>query len=303
MALTNDDKREILELYGRGYSGRKIATKTGHSEVTVYKVIRLAKERIINVIEKGWRADQISSQLDYPESFVNRVIAESNVEHKEEEKDELEAEDTLEEIESSNELDVKVDWDDFQKDLEFEQRKDLIREKTNKFMKSLKLWEEHLGKRIVLDVEWGRRQKARESELANFVLDRLDDIDTLEILSDLESISEEIFGNINTLINEYKVKADQAEKAHIAQEKARQQAYSDELLGSKINIPMFPDFVKDEVKKRFLVSSLWEASIVHDALAQMALDIIQANDFKLKQDDETWQGFMSIIKEGGWNYL
>jgi len=219
MALTHDEENEILELYARGYSGRKIAGKSDHSEVTVYKIIRLARERVANLIEEGRNVDQITGQLDYPDLFVNHVIRESEMIRKEDEKDELKAEEFAEEIELSNEVDVKTDWADFQRELELEQRKDQIREKTNKFIKNLKLWEEHLSRRIVLDTEWGRRQKAKESELANFVLDRIDDIDTIETLSDLESISEGIFGNINTLINKYKTKAERAENIRIAQEK------------------------------------------------------------------------------------
>lgn len=58
MALTNDEINEILELYGRGYSGRKIAGQTGHSEVTIYKVVRLAKERVTDLITEGMDTDQ-----------------------------------------------------------------------------------------------------------------------------------------------------------------------------------------------------------------------------------------------------
>ena len=78
MALTNDGINEILELYVRGHSGRKIADKTEHSPVTIYYHIRQAKERVTSLIVQGMGTDQILSQLDYPVSFVNRVIKETD---------------------------------------------------------------------------------------------------------------------------------------------------------------------------------------------------------------------------------
>ncbi|MFC1955904.1 hypothetical protein ACFLWZ_05195, partial [Chloroflexota bacterium] len=30
---------------------------------------------------------------------------------------------------------------------------------------------------------------------------------------------------------------------------------------------------------------------------------MKVNNFKPKQDDKMWQGFMILIKDGGWNYL
>ncbi len=83
MALTHDEIREILELYGKGYSGRKIANKTQHSEVTIYKLIRLAKKRALNLRGEGMKADQIANQLDYPESLENRVMKEPTQEKEE----------------------------------------------------------------------------------------------------------------------------------------------------------------------------------------------------------------------------
>ncbi len=47
MALSKDDKKEILELRGRLYSHRKIADRTGHSETTVRMVINEATGQVI----------------------------------------------------------------------------------------------------------------------------------------------------------------------------------------------------------------------------------------------------------------
>ena len=86
MALTNDEINEILELYGRSYSGRKIAEKTEHSDVTVYSYIHQAKERVSNLIIEGMDAGQIVSQLNYPHVFVDRIMRESSANHKEDER-------------------------------------------------------------------------------------------------------------------------------------------------------------------------------------------------------------------------
>jgi ssDNA-binding Zn-finger/Zn-ribbon topoisomerase 1 len=42
---------------------------------------------------------------------------------------------------------------------------------------------------------------------------------------------------------------------------------------------------------------------VSDALTQVALIIMKANGFKLEHNDKSWKGFMSTIREGGWDYL
>ncbi|GAG29605.1 unnamed protein product, partial [marine sediment metagenome] len=124
MALTNDEINEILELYGRGYSGRKIADKTEHSPITIYYHIRQAKKSVTGLIDKSMNVDKILSQLDYPNLFVNRVVRESSTSHEENEKDELEAEETTEEIESPKKLDLKAELSEFQKNQEIGQRKE-----------------------------------------------------------------------------------------------------------------------------------------------------------------------------------
>ena len=128
MALTNDGINEILELYVRGHSGRKIADKTEHSPVTIYYHIRQAKERVTSLIVQGMGTDQILSQLDYPVSFVNRVIKETDSNSITNEKGESKVEELADELELPHRIDVKVEYDDFNKDLELKQRKDHMRE-------------------------------------------------------------------------------------------------------------------------------------------------------------------------------
>jgi len=66
---------------------------------------------------------------------------------------------------------------------------------------------------------------------------------------------------------------------------------------------MFPDFVKNGVKRRFLVRNFHEASIICDALCQINSEIMQANGFTLDHDEEAWQAFMGKINSGEWDYM
>ncbi len=321
MALTNDEINEILELYGRGYSGRKIAEKTGHSDVTVYSYIHQAKEQVTKLIKDGMDTDQILSQLDYPVSFVNRVIRETGSNQITNEKDESKVEESAEEFELSHGVDIKVEYDNFNKDLELAQHKDNMLERVEEFLEALRISKERFKQRNILDKEFQKRQSALESKLEDFVLNRIDEIDTMDILSDLEIISEDVFRNINALVNEYNIKADQVEearkaqekmrgdarkvleKARIAKEKAREEALSDGLLNRLIDIPMFPDFVKKGVRSKFLVRFPYESPIIRDALFQINLEIIQEYGFSLDHNEEAWQVYMDKINNGGWNYM
>ena len=49
MELTDDEKKEILALYGRGYSHRRIANKTEHSETTIRNVINEAWREVVKL--------------------------------------------------------------------------------------------------------------------------------------------------------------------------------------------------------------------------------------------------------------
>ena len=68
MALPFGDKKQILALKGQNYSDRKIASKTGHSETTIRKVIGEARGKILGLNDIG--VDKIAEQLDYPLEFV-----------------------------------------------------------------------------------------------------------------------------------------------------------------------------------------------------------------------------------------
>lgn len=301
--LTDDEKKEILELYGRGYSHRKISDRTGHSETTIRNVIDKARREVAKLKDNGLQVEQIASQLDYPLAFVSRILRKHEEKQGEESKAEVEAE-----VEPAVEVEVneapkisaiKTGWSDFQRNRDIEQRKEKIRREAIESIDNLKFWKEHLREEQVLDIDYDRRQRGIRKELEDFVLIKVNEIDSTEALYDFERVIEEINGKIVALFEEYEKKVAEATKTRKAKEIAR----SDELLNSRIDIPMFPEFVKEKIKDSFLVRNLEEASIVFDALSQVALVIMKTSDFKLEQNDKMWQGFMSIIRDGGWDYL
>ena len=129
MALTNDEITEILELYGRGYSGRKIANKTLHSEVTVFKVIRIASEAVVQLLEKRKDVDEIASQLGYPLAFVNLEFKKHEEKQREVSEYLVEKKAKVEENEAQQKLVFREDWNSFQKKLEIEQWECTIKKK------------------------------------------------------------------------------------------------------------------------------------------------------------------------------
>ncbi len=62
MALTYEEISEILKLRGDGYSIRKIADKTGHSEATIVKAIAEAREQVIKLLAEGLGKDEIAGR-------------------------------------------------------------------------------------------------------------------------------------------------------------------------------------------------------------------------------------------------
>ncbi len=74
MTLTADEIKEILELYGRGNSYQKIAHIKRYGTATIKKYVRLAREEVLKLKAEGLEAEQISGQLYYPISFVNRMF-------------------------------------------------------------------------------------------------------------------------------------------------------------------------------------------------------------------------------------
>jgi len=221
MALTFDEKKEILELYGRGYSQGKIRDRTGHSPTTIRKVIDEAAEEVVKLKAGGFEPEQIALQLDYPLAFIDIALKKHERKQKEEVKAEVEAEGTAEEIESPKKLDVETDWSKFQEKQEIEQRKEQIRVNTIELIDGLKFMENKYREEKVFDVVYDRRQKAIESELKDFVLAKVDEIDSIEAVSDLERIREDIDEKTVALFDEYDKKLGESKKFRENVEKKR----------------------------------------------------------------------------------
>ncbi len=299
MALTFDEKKEILELYGRGYSQGKIADRTGHSPTTIRNVINEAAEEVVKLKAEGLEREQIAVQLDYPLAFIDIALKKHGEKQEGEVKAEIEAEGTAEEIESPKKLDLKAELSEFQKKQEIEQRKERIRVRAIDLEADLEFDKKYYEKQEVFDIVYDASQKLIRKELKDFVLAKVDEIDSIEAISDLEHIVEEIVKKIDALSNKYDAKAKRLRKVHMDRDKAR----SNQLLDQRIDIPLFPQSMKEQVKEQFLVRNAEEASTVADALTRIALLIMDISHKKPEKEEEMWQTFTRIVKEGGWDYL
>lgn len=225
MALTHDEIIEILGLYARGYSGRKIAAMKGYSEVTIYGHVRLAKKRVFQLKETSMEAEQIAVRLDYPLTFVTLVLeeyegkqrevpeaeSETETELETEMEPEVEAEvDTKVEIEvneASKKLDVRKDWENFQKDSEIEKRKTKLRSYAKNDLVFLSESVIEYKNKGVFDQTYDDRQKMFRHEIEDFVLKYIDEVDTIEAISELEGVLEKITENLVSMIEVYGNKA------------------------------------------------------------------------------------------------
>jgi len=61
--------------------------------------------------------------------------------------------------------------------------------------------------------------------------------------------------------------------------------------------------MKEQVKKRFLVRNVEEASIVDDALTRIALLIMDISYKKPEKEKERWETFTRIVKDADWSYM
>lgn len=239
------------------------------------------------------------SRLDYPLTFVDIALKKHEEKQKEGVEAKLEAKGAAEEIESPKELDLRAELSEFQKKQEIEQRKEWIRLETDGSINLLSDMENEYREENVYDEVYDVRQQLIKRELEDFVLVKVDEIDSIEAVSDLERISEEIGEKIVALYDEYDRKVSDQKEFRKNKEKER----SDQLLNQKIDIPLFPQPMKELVRKRFLIRNLEEASIVADALNQIVLLIMKGSNNNEEKQAKMWQTFTEIVKEGGWDYL
>ena len=211
------------EPYGRRYSHRRIADKTGHSETTVRNVINDACREVVKLKNEGLQVEQIASQLGYPLAFVSRILRKyEEKEGKQEEKIKAEIEAEVEPkvevgvkpeieekvIEASKELDVKKRWENFQKDLEIGKRKAHLRSCAKNDLVFLRESVIEYKNKGVFDQTYDDRQKMFRLEIEDFVLKNIDEVDTIEAISDLEGIWEQIEENLVSMVEVYGIKAD-----------------------------------------------------------------------------------------------
>lgn len=300
--LTSDDIKQILELYAKEYSNRKIWEKTGFRDNTIRKYISKFIEKVFLLKEEGLDEEQIASRLDCPVEGVYRALKKYEKNQREEIEANIEAEIVPElEIEVSeitNKVDIKKDWDVFRKDLEMEQRKGKIKSEAIESIDNLKYWEASFREERIFDVDFTKRQRAVRKEVEDFVLTKIDEIGSMESLSDLECIWEDISATIDALIEECDKKIIETRKTR----KAREIRYSEQLLSKRINIPLFPEFVRDTIKNNFIVKNEAEASVVSDAMFEFAIstDIIGKNS---EGKERLWKSFMAIVKDDGKAFL
>ena len=153
MALTFDDKKQILALKSQNYSDRKIASKTGHSETTIRKVIEETRRKIADLHDIG--AEKIAERLGYPLEFV-KLIMEKNKQPN-----------TIEPGAKSN---ILADWNDFKEQQQLKYAKQELEDKLIELNVTLDDCKSKLSSEGELDESWAEQRQFLE-ERTNFLLD------------------------------------------------------------------------------------------------------------------------------------
>lgn len=294
MALTHDEKKEILEWRGKQYSLVKTADKTGHSETTVRKVIREAETQVSRLRAKGLGAKEIASDLDIPFPFVSNTIDKWDIHLKELEQL------TNQTAEPKTFADFSERWDQFRKVQDLESAKKSLRQRVQQRLVNLQRLEQRLDGEGIADTDWHQRKELLEHQLADFVLQQVDNIDSQEALENLEEIAKEIEDQIGIFRVKYTAKLSKAKKLRLRQEKEQ----SNQLLEEKLKTLQTSTSVREQIKSIVLVKNETEASVIYEAMLQFAMEnkIIDKLDNK-ELADKTWRIFTENIKEQRWGYL
>lgn len=297
MALTNDEKNTILELRGKSYSYRRIAHETGHSETTVRSVIREAEKRVIELKAQGLEPNEIASQLDYPLIFVSSVIDRA---------DTVQAEVIPVEAETrqpSRERDIKADLEEFRRQQALDTAKKKLHRHVEQLIDDLERDKSEYNSEQIIAVRWLERNNALEEQLTEFVLPRISEIHSEESRRAIGSIVDKSQRKLNSLFEDLQNKVKAARERRHRQERK----LSDQLLDQLIDIPMYPQFVKEQIKDRFCVKSAEEASTVSDALTHLGFlimnDTMRSPKNAAEHEENMWNHFMEVAKEKGWSCL
>ena len=322
MSLTDDEKKEVLEPCGRGYSHRRIADRTGHSETTIRNVINEACTEVVKLKDEDLQAEQIASQLDYPLAFVSRILR--KYEEKEEKKKEkikaeieaevepeVEAEANIEAEIGANELShrpsVENDWQEFEGRQELSDGKELQQEKADNLINKLEQLEKEVQNAGVADQNWLRRKKSLEDALKVFVTQQIDKIGCVEELAALESVIIGIEEKIRNLSEMYRPKITEAVKARRREKTIKLREAEEEsnwlIDQSTKNVPLFPEFVRTKIKRLITVRNNEETLILVNAMRHYGQHLIQTNQKDPEHIKQYWQIFVEAVQQRRWDYL
>jgi hypothetical protein len=287
MALSKDDKEEIIELRGRGYSYRKIADRTGHCENTARAVVNEATEQVVALFSDNLELDKIAERLGYSLAFVEMVVAELQTKSKKEP-----------EAATSGQLEetaIGREWEEFQRQQELERRKEILRKRIKAIKQDLARLDGNLRIEDLLDATW-KDQKKSLDEQARFCLQKVDEIDSVESLSELQDVVNKVAEASELLCNDYGARIEESKNRRTQQEKK----ISDNLL-KRIDVPWYPSFVKEYIKKKFTIKTEREATRLAIALIHIHEPIRTETDERIIK--EIWDKFIRKVEEKGWDYI
>lgn len=296
MALTSKDKKQILALRGEGYSDRKIASKTSHSETTIRKVIEEARGKIAGL--HGIGAEKIAEQLDYPLDFVQLTI----------EKDKQ-----LNTIEPEAKSNILTDWSGFKEQQQLIHAKEKLQDELTELSLTLDDYKTELSSEGELDESWAEQRRSLE-EKTNFLLEYLEKIDSMEALELMQDNAvKEIHQAYESLYQQYLVKVKKFKEHRRRQEeedRRRQKLLAKQLLNKSFNSPMFPErlrrvvpeSIKEFLAAFFTIEKEDQALTVAKGLYRFAIPIA-----KMESDpafaNKMWDTFRKNIKEEKAEYL
>lgn len=292
MALTNDDKNEILEQYGKGYSHRKIADKTGHSETTIRKEIKIARQRVGPLFAQSLAARQIAKQTAYPIEFISRLkemgTGEPDV------KEMIQPEDEK----AKQAIVIEDEWNTFLKTQDVESLRIRLRRRIKNHIGRIGQLESRLEKENLNGSDWADRKQVILGRF-DFISERSLSASEEKEIQDLDRLIDKVVKEVSTLMREYETKLNQ-----LNDERARQRRkVSDDLLDERLFSPMFPEDVKRQIKELILVQNESQARTVCLAFFQRAMPILEASKENTPVADEFWESFVRDTRNRGWSFI
>ena len=149
------------------------------------------------------------------------------------------------------------------------------------------------------DEDWHQRRQLLEDQLTHFVLEEVEKVDSKEGISAMENVMAEIEEKARFLFDECALKVNEARELRIRQERKK----SDQLLDQQIDIPLFPNSIKKQIKNMFLVRNEEEALTIADAMHHFAILAMRDSKDQRKHAQTTWQVFIGAAKQERWDYL